>query len=208
MARTFQSVCKLCRREGVQLYLKGSRCFTVKCAVKKREYPPGSHVWRRQKISDFGLKLRETQKVKRVYGLSDTQFRKVFAEASRMRGNTGENLLQLLERRLMNVVAVLGFAPSRPAARQMVAHGHVRVNGRRMDVPSHIVRVGDAITVHPRERSQKLAKESLDIGLQARVPSWLQRTDDPPSGKVIAVPGREDVMLPINENLVVEYCSR
>ncbi|MFQ5843678.1 MAG: 30S ribosomal protein S4 [Planctomycetota bacterium] len=208
MARTFQSVCKLCRREGVQLYLKGSRCFTVKCAVKKREYPPGAHVWRRQKISDFGLKLRETQKVKRVYGLSDRQFRRIFAEAARMRGNTGENLIQLLERRLVNVVAVLGFAPSRPASRQMIVHGHILVNGRRMNVPSHIVRATDVISVHARERSRKLAKESLDVGLQARVPPWLSRTDDPPSGKVLALPGREDVTLPINENLVVEYCSR
>ncbi|MGH7162787.1 MAG: 30S ribosomal protein S4 [Planctomycetota bacterium] len=208
MARTFQSVCKLCRREGVQLYLKGARCFTVKCAVKRREYPPGAHVFRRQKISEFGLKLRETQKVKRVYGLNHRQFRKTFAEALRLPGNTGENLLQLLERRLMNVVALLGFAPSRPAARQMIAHGHVRVNGRRMDVPSHIVRVGDTVSVHSRERSRALAKQSLDVGLQARVPPWLQRTEDPPSGRVVALPTREDVTLPINENLVVEYCSR
>ncbi len=208
MARTFHSVCKLCRREGTQLYLKGARCFTVKCAVKKREYPPGAHVWRRQKISDFGMKLRETQKVKRIYGLNHRQFRRIYAEASRMKGNTGENLIQLLERRLMNVVALLGFAGSRPAARQMIGHGHVRVNGRRMDVASYQVRVGDTITLHTRERSQKLAKQSLDVGLQARVPPWLTRTEDPPSGKVIAHPTREDITIPINENLVVEFCSR
>lgn len=208
MARNFQSVCKLCRREGAQLYLKGARCFTVKCAVKKREYPPGAHVFRRQKISDFGQKLRETQKVKRVYGLNHRQFRRFFAEALRLPGNTGANMLQLLERRLLNVIALLGFAHSRPSARQMIAHGHVLVNGRRMDIPSYIVKVGDSITVHPRERSRALAKSSLDVGLQARVPAWLQRTEDPPSGKVVALPTREDVTLPINENLVVEYCSR
>jgi len=208
MARTFQSVCKLCRREGSQLYLKGARCFTVKCAVKKREYPPGAHVFRRQKISEFGQKLRETQKVKRVYGLNHRQFRRFFAEALRMPGNTGENMLQLLERRLVNVVAILGFAPSRPSARQLIAHGHVKINGRRMDVPSYVVRVGDSITIHGRERSQKIVKSSLDVGLQARVPAWLQRSDDPPAGKVIHLPTREDVTLPINENLVVEYCSR
>ena len=208
MARTFKSFCKLCRREGVSLHIKGANAFSAKCAVKKREYPPGQHVYRRQKISDYGLKLRETQKLKRAYGLSDRQFRRFFDRALRMPGNTGGNLLQLLERRLMSVVATLGFAPSCLGARQMIAHGHVKVNGRKMAVPSYIVRPGDVITVHERERSRKLAKRSIDIGLQGRTPAWLERNEDPPTGKVVGHPTREDVSLPVNENLVVEYCSR
>ena len=208
MARTFKSFCKLCRREGVSLHIKGANAFSAKCAVKKREYPPGQHVSRRQKISDYGLKLRETQKLKRAYGLSDRQFRRFFDRALRMPGNTGGNLLQLLERRLMSVVATLGFAPSCLGARQMIAHGHVKVNGRKMAVPSYIVRPGDVITVHGRERSRKLAKRSIDIGLQVRTPAWLERNEDPPTGKVVGHPTREDVSLPVNENLVVEYCSR
>lgn len=208
MARTFKSFCKLCRREGVSLHIKGANAFSAKCAVKRREYPPGQHVYRRQKISDYGLKLRETQKLKRAYGLSDRQFRRFFDQALRMPGNTGGNLLQLLERRLMSVVATLGFAPSCLGARQMIAHGHVKVNGRKMSVPSYIVRPGDVITVHERERSRTLAKRSIDIGLQGRTPAWLERKEDPPAAKVVGHPTREDVSLPVNENLVVEYCSR
>ncbi len=208
MARTAKSFCKMCRREGVSLHLKGARCFTAKCAIKRREYPPGMHVYRRQKITDFGLKLRETQKLKRAYGLSHRQFLRVFQEAKRLRGNTGENLLQLLERRLNNVVATLGFAPSTLGARQMIAHGHILINGRKMNVPSYIVKLGDVVTVHGRERSQKLAKESIDIGLQGRTPQWLERNEEPPRGKIVGMPTREDVVLPVNENLVVEYCSR
>ncbi len=208
MARTFKSFCKLCRREGVSLHIKGANAFSAKCAVKRREYPPGQHVYRRQKISDYGLKLRETQKLKRAYGLSDRQFRRFFDQALRMPGNTGGNLLQLLERRLMSVVATLGFAPSCLGARQMIAPGHVKVNGRKMSVPSYVVRPGDVITVHERDRSRKLAKRSIDIGLQGRTPAWLERSEDPPTGKVVGHPTREDVSLPVNENLVVEYCSR
>ena len=208
MARTVTSYCKICRREGAPLFFKGARCFTQKCAIKKREYPPGMHVYRRQKVTDFGLKLRETQKLKRAYGLSHRQFLRVFEEAKRLKGNTGENLLQLLERRLGRVVATLGFAPSILGARQMIAHGHIQVNGKKMDVPSYTVKVGDLITVHGRERSQNLAKASIDIGLTGRAPHWLERSEEPPKGKVIGLPKREDVALPVNENLVVEYCSR
>ena len=208
MARTFNSFWKLCRREGVSLYIKGANAFAAKDPIKRREYPPGQHVYRRQKISEFGLKLRETQKLKRAYGLSDRQFRRMFGEAKRMHGNTGGNLLQLLERRLMSVVATLGFAPSMNGSRQMVAHGHIRVNGRKMTIPSYIVKTSDVITVHPRERSRKLAKRSIDIGLQGRTPAWLERSEDPPTGTVVGMPTRDDVSLPVNENLVVEYCSR
>ncbi len=208
MARTYKSFCKLCRREGVSLHIKGALSFNTKCAVKRREYPPGQHVYRRQKVSDYGLKLRETQKLKRAYGLSDRQFRRIFDVARNMPGNTGESLLQLLERRLMSVVATLGFAPSCNGARQMIAHGHVLVNGRRMSVPSYIVQLGDVVKVHGRERSQALAKRSIDIGLQGRTPAWLERGEEPPTGKVVGMPTREDVSLPVNENLVVEYCSR
>lgn len=208
MARTYKSFWKLCRREGVSLYIKGAHAFTPKTGLQRREYPPGQHVYRRMRISDYGLKLRETQKIKRAYGLSDRQFRRMFGIAQRMPGNTGANLLQLMERRLMSVVATLGFAPTMNGARQMVAHGHILVNGRKMTVPSYIVDVGDTITVHKRERSQKLAKRSIDVGLQGRTPGWLERTEDPPRCKVTGMPTREDVSLPVNENLVVEYASR
>lgn len=208
MARTYKSFCKLCRREGVSLHIKGALSFNAKCAVKRREYPPGQHVYRRQKVSDYGLKLRETQKLKRAYGLNDRQFRRIFDVASRMPGNTGGSLLQLLERRLTSVVATVGFAPSCSGARQMIAHGHILVNGRKMSVPSYIVRPGDVVQVHSRKRSQDLAKRSIDIGLQGRTPAWLERGEDPPKVKVVGLPTREDVSLPVNENLVVEYCSR
>lgn len=208
MARTFKSFWKLCRREGVSLYIKGAHSLTPKKGLERREYPPGQHVYRRIKLTEYGLKLRETQKVKRAYGLSDRQFRRMFNLARQMSGNTGENLLQIMERRLMSVIATLGFAPTMNGARQMVAHGHVRVNGKKMTIPSYIVKVGDTITIHPRERSQNLAKRSIDVGLQGRMPAWLQRSEEPPTGKVVGLPTREDVSLPVNENLVVEYCSR
>ena len=208
MARTFKSIWKLCRREGVSLYIKGAHSFTQKSGLQRREYPPGQHVYRRIKISEYGLKLRETQKLKRAYGLSDRQFRRMFDVAKRMQGNTGSNILQLLERRLMSVVATLGFAPTMMGARQMVAHGHILVNGRKMTIPSYVVDLGDVITVHSRERSRTLAKRSIDVGLQGRTPAWLERSEDPPTGKVVGMPTRDDVSLPVNENLVVEYCSR
>jgi small subunit ribosomal protein S4 len=208
MARTYKSFWKLCRREGVSLYIKGAHAFTQKTGLQRREYPPGQHVYRRIKISEYGLKLRETQKVKRAYVLSDKQFRRMFDVAKRMQGNSGQNLLQLMERRLMSVVATCGFAPTMNGARQMVAHGHILVNGRKMTVPSYIVKAGDTIAVHKRERSQKLAKRSIDVGLQGRTPGWLERSEEPPTAKVVGMPTREDVSLPVNENLVVEYCSR
>ena len=202
MARTYKSFWKLCRREGVSLYIKGAHAFTQKSGLQRREVD--LREWERED----GLKLRETQKVKRAYGLSDRQFRRMFETAKRMDGNTGENLLMLMERRLMSVVATLGFAPTMNGSRQMVAHGHVLVNGRKMTIPSYIVQLGDVITIHGRERSQKLAKRSIDVGLQGRTPAWLQRSEEPPSGKIVGMPTREDVSLPVNENLVVEYCSR
>ncbi len=208
MARTFNSFWKLCRREGVSLYIKGANAFAAKDPIKRREYPPGQHVYRRKKFTEYGVKLRETQKLKRAYGLSHRQFLRMFECAKRMPGNTGGNLLQLLERRLMSVVATLGFAPSMNGARQMIAHGHVLVNGRKMKIPSYVVKHNDEITVHSRERSQKLAKRSIDVGLQGRTPAWLERGEEPPRGKVVGMPTREDVSLPVNENLVVEYCSR
>ena len=208
MARTFKSFWKLCRREGVSLYIKGAHAFTQKSGLQRREYPPGQHVYRRIKISEYGLKLRETQKLKRAYGLSDRQFRRMVEVARRMEGNTGSNLLQLMERRLMSVIATLGFAPTMSGARQMVAHGHILINGRKMSIPSYVVKLGDVIKVHPRERSQKLAKRSIDVGLQGRTPAWLERAEEPPTGKIVGMPTRDDVSLPVNENLVIEYCSR
>ena len=208
MARTFNSFWKLCRREGVSLYIKGAHALTPKKGLERREYPPGQHVYRRIKVTEYGLKLRETQKVKRAYGLSDRQFRRMFGVAKRMPGNTGESLLQLMERRLMSVVATLGFAPTMNGSRQMVAHGHVLVNGKKMSIPSYIVQHGDVITIHSRERSQKLAQRSIEVGLQGRMPAWLERSEKPPTGKVVGMPTRDDVSLPVNENLVVEYCSR
>jgi small subunit ribosomal protein S4 len=211
MARYNDAVCKQCRREGEKLFLKGERCLTPKCAVERRPYPPGLHGRQaqfRRKVSDYGLQLRAKQKAKRVYGVLERQFRRYFREAERRRGLTGTNLLVLLESRLDNVVYRLGFAFSRPQARQLVRHGHFEVNGRKVNIPSYLVQQGDVIAVRRGSRKLMGFKEiALDLEHRA-VPDWLSRDEETMSGRVMSMPEREDIDITINEQLIVEYYSR
>src|SRR6266849_5588024 len=211
MARYTDSVCKLCRREGIKLYLKGSRCESPKCAIERRNQPPGMHV-RRGKLSEYGVRLREKQKLKRFYGVLERQFRRYFALASRSPENTGEVLLSILERRLDNVVHRLGFAPNRAGGRQMVAHGHILLNGRVCTIPSLLVKAGDTITVKSRPRSLQLARFSLQES-PPPVPDYLERLgNEPPEGRMTRLPLRSDVdpriKDEIREQLIIEFCSR
>ncbi|MBN1818677.1 MAG: 30S ribosomal protein S4 [Sedimentisphaerales bacterium] len=210
MARYLGSSCKHCRREGMKLMLKGVRCETAKCAIEKheRQMAPGMHGWRRGRGSDYAVRLREKQKVKRYYGLQEKQFMGYFTEASRRKGNTGEALLCLLERRLDNVVYKLNFAPSRKAARQLIAHGHIYLNGRKADIPDITVKIGDTITVKNNERSRKRIKMQLEANPNFTVQGWLQLDAEKPAATVVSMPSRDDVQLVIEENLVVEFCSR
>jgi small subunit ribosomal protein S4 len=208
MARCTGPKCRQCRREGQKLFLKGTRCETAKCAVNRREAAPGVHTWKRPKFSEYGRQLREKQKVKRFYGLLESQFRVFFHKAERMKGNTGESLLILLERRLDNVVVRGGFAISRFQGRQMITHGHITVNGHKVDRPSYLVKQGDVVKPKEKERSRKQTLESLEITKSRSFPSWLQITQDPPEIKVVQLPTREEVALPIDEALVVEILSR
>ncbi len=208
MARYNGSVCRLCRREGPKLFLKGDRCFSEKCSVDRRNYPPGQHGQARPRFSDYGMQLREKQKVKRMYGMLEAQFEKTMAQANRMRGRTGENLLALLERRLDNVVFRLGFATSRAEARQLVLHGHFQVNGRKAAIPSMLVKPGMVIVL--RESSRQIARivGALDTLERRSVPSWLEIDKDNFAGVVKAMPVREEITLPIQEQLIVELYSR
>lgn len=211
MARYSDAVCKQCRREGEKLFLKGERCLSPKCALERRPYPPGPHGRQaqfRRKVSDYGLQLRAKQKAKRVYGVMERQFRRYFREAERRRGLTGTNLLVLLETRLDNVVYRLGFAFSRPQARQLVRHGHFEVNGRKVNIPSYLVQPGDIVAVRQNSRKQVGFKEiALDLEHRA-VPDWLSRDEEMMSGRVLSLPTREDIDITINEQLIVEYYSR
>lgn len=202
------SPCKLCRREGVKLFLKGNRCETAKCAINKRNYAPGMHPWARVRHSEYRTQLREKQKLKRYYGVPERQFTTYFEHAVRMKGNTGENLLVLLERRLDNVLFALGFAASRKGARQMIAHGHVNVNGRRCDVSSRQVRANDKIEITSREKVRKLAGESFEQRSSYPVPAWLERDGSALAGRVAALPVRADVTFDVREQLVVELMSK
>jgi small subunit ribosomal protein S4 len=208
VARYTGAVCRQCRREGLKLFLKGERCYTDKCAIERRNYPPGEHGQARPKFSEYSIQLREKQKLKRMYGVFENQFRRYFQMADRSRGVTGETLLQLLERRLDNIVYRLGFSTSRAEARQLVRHGHFRVNGKKVDIPSYLVKPGDAVTV--RDRSRQIARivEALELAQRRGVPDWLEV--DPPAftGKVKALPQRSDLTMPINEKLVVELYSK
>jgi len=208
MSFTKQSVCKLCRREGVKLYLKAVRCETAKCAITRRNYQPGQHSWTRRKPSEYGIGLREKQKCKRYYGVLETQFRRYFSMANRMSGNTGANLLTLLERRLDNVVFQLGLATSRKGARQMVAHGHVKVNGRRSSAASRMMRVGDHVVVQGKEKSQKLAKNTLEVRKGHTVPSWLTFDESKLEGALTSLPTRQDVSFEVQEQLIIELMSK
>jgi small subunit ribosomal protein S4 len=210
MGRYLESSCKLCRREGVKLMLKGIRCETAKCPVEKkqRSLAPGMHGWRRGRASEYAVRLREKQKLKRYYGVFERQFMRFFHKAERTRGNTGETLLQLLERRLDNVVYKLNFAPSRKAARQLISHGHISVNGRKVDVGDYITKVGDKITLKNSERSVKRVKAQLESNPNFATQSWLQLDRDKPEAAVVALPTRADVQIPVETQLVIEFCSR
>jgi small subunit ribosomal protein S4 len=211
MARYKDAVCKQCRREGEKLFLKGERCLSPKCALERRPYPPGLHGRQtqfRRRVSDYGLQLRAKQKARRVYGVLERQFRRYFREAERRRGLTGTNLLVILESRLDNVVYRLGFAMSRPQARQLVRHGHFEVNGRKVNIPSYLVQPGDIVLVKTGSRSKVVFKEiTADLEHRA-VPGWLSRDEIAMSGRVMAQPEREDIDVTINEQLIVEYYSR
>ncbi|MGC4114887.1 MAG: 30S ribosomal protein S4 [Myxococcales bacterium] len=208
MARYTDSACRLCRRENLKMYLKGDRCYTDKCAIERRPYPPGQHGQGRAKFSEYGVQLREKQKVKRMYGLLERQFELYYARAAAKKGKTGENLLQALELRLDNVVFRAGFADTRTEARQMVRHGHFNVNGRRVNMPSFATKVGDVIEV--REKSRKVVRvtEALEAVDRRGVPPWLEVDKKAFKATVKAGPAREDLTMPINEQLIVELYSK
>jgi len=208
MARYRGSVCRLCRREGTKLFLKGDRCFSEKCAIERRAYPPGMHGQGRVRFSDYGVQLREKQKVKRMYGLLEKQFRQTFHRAAAMKGRSGENLLILLERRLDNVVFRMGYATSRAEARQLVKHGHFEINGRTVKTPSLLTKPG--MTISLRDRSKKVERVigALDALEGRSVPQWLEIDKDEKVGTIKQLPVREDITLPIDEQLIVEMYSR
>lgn len=211
MARHIDSVCKLCRREGIKLFLKGSRCESPKCAIERRNQPPGMHGYRKGKPSEYGVRLREKQKLKRFYGVLERQFRRYFELASRSTENTGEVLLSIMERRLDNVVYRLGLAPSRAAARQLVSHGHVMLNDKACNIPSLLLKANDKVTVKSRPRGLQLAKLNLQ-GASNPVPDYLERSGaEPPEGRMIRLPTRGDVdphIQEIREQLIIEVAAR
>jgi small subunit ribosomal protein S4 len=209
MARYIGPVCRLCRREDMKLFLKGERCYTDKCGYERRSYPPGQHGQaRRRKRSDYGEQLREKQKVKRIYGIAERQFRGYYYKASRMKGVTGDNLIQLLERRLDNVIYRMGFASDHAEARQLVRHGHFKVNGRRVNIPSYLVRTNDAVEVVDRSRTVNRIVEALGAVERRGVPRWIELDKDAFKGVVKTMPARDDVTLPIREQLIVELYSK
>ena len=208
MARYTNPVCKLCRREGGKLFLKGDRCFTVKCAVEKRNFPPGQHGQRRSKPSEYGLQLREKQKMKRIYGVLETQFRNYFEMAERQKGITGENLVRLLEQRLDNILHRVGFAASRAQARVLVRHGHFRVNGRRVTIPSVLLRAGDVVEVQPKSRELVEIGAALEGAKKRRVPAWLELDAASFKGTVRTLPSKEEMAIPVQEQLVVALYSK
>ena len=208
MAREIGSVCKLCRREGEKLYLKGARCESAKCAIVKRNYQPGQHSWSRGRPSDYGVRMREKQKLKRFYGVPERQFANYYQRATRMKGNTGENLLVLLERCLDNIVYRFGFASDHAEGRQLVRHGHFTVNGKKVNIPSYLVRTGDVVAVVERSKKVKRIGESLGAIERRGVPQWLELDKEQFSGKVKGMPSREDFTMPIREQLIVELYSK
>ncbi len=209
MARYRGPVCRLCRREGMKLFLKGERCFKEKCAIERRNAPPGQHgMGRRRKVRAYGLQLREKQKLRRIYGLLEGQFRRTFDEANRRKGVTGETLLQLLELRLDNVVYSLGFATSRTQARQLVRHGHIEVDGRRVNIPSFRVRPGTEIGVREKSHKNTHISEAVEFAQGRGIPPWMELDADALKGKVLENPVREDIRFPIQEQLIVELYSR
>lgn len=209
MARYSGSVCRLCRRENLKLFLKGDRCYSDKCAFDRRGYPPGDHGQRRgRKTSDYGIQLREKQKIRRMYGLSEKQFHIFFERAEKKRGVTGKNLLLMLECRLDNVIYRLGFATSRAQGRHLVNHGHFLLNGKKVNIPSYIIGEGDVIEVREKSREMKAIEDSLDAVVRRGVPQWLELEKDGRKGAVKALPAREDLTMPMQEQLVVELYSK
>lgn len=210
MGRYVGPSCRQCRREGMKLFLKGTKCETAKCQIERRQrsLAPGMHGWRRARLSEYGVRLREKQKIKRYYGLYEQQFMRHFHQAERLPGNTGENLLQLLERRFDNVVYKLNFAGSRKAARQLITHGHLHVNGRKVDIGDYVLKVGDRVTVRSAEKSQKRVKQQLESNPNFTTQAWLQLDREQATATVVALPTREDIQIPVEEQLVVEFCSR
>ncbi|MCD5405312.1 30S ribosomal protein S4 [Peptococcaceae bacterium] len=208
MARYTGARCKLCRREGIKLYLKGDRCYTNKCAFERRSYAPGQHGQVRKKVSEYGLQLRAKQKARRIYGVMERQFRNYFYEAARQPGVTGENLLRLLERRLDNVVFRLGLADSRAQARQLVTHGHFKVNGRKVNIPSYLVKVGDEITVREKSKNSVLIKSLIDKAKEKTHPAWLEYDAEQAKGGVISLPTRDQIDVDVEEHLIVELYSK
>lgn len=208
MARYTDAVCKLCRREGQKLFLKGSRCYTNKCAIERRSYAPGQHGQSRKKVSEYGMQLREKQKAKRYYGMLEKQFHKYFLMAERRRGVTGESLLQICESRLDNVVYLLGWASSRAQARQLVTRGHFEVNGKKVNIPSYLVKAGDVITVRAAAIETDGIKDIIEVNGGRPVPQWLSLEIEAKEAKVLNLPARDQIDAPVNEQLIVELYSK
>jgi small subunit ribosomal protein S4 len=207
MARYRDAKCRLCRREGMKLFLKGARCFTDRCAIERRNYPPGMHGLQRGKLTPYGVQLREKQKAKRIYGVLETQFRKYFQWAESQKGVTGENLLRLMELRLDNVVYRMGFAASRRESRQMVAHGHFQVNGRKASVPSFLTKVGDVVSLRSTSKLGPRVDDNANAG-RGQIPQWLDVDVNGKKGVVRSLPLREDIQIPVSEQLIVELYSK
>lgn len=208
MARYLGPVCRLCRREGLKLFLKGERCYTDKCAIERRNYPPGAHGQARTRFSEFAIRLREKQKVRRIYGLLEKQFSDNFESAERMAGITGENLLALLERRLDNVVHRLGFASSPAQARQLVRHGHFQVDGRTVTIPSYLVEVNQTVSIAEKSRQKKVILDAIELAQRRGVPPWMTLEREQFRGSLKTLPTRADLTMPISEKLIVEHYSR
>jgi small subunit ribosomal protein S4 len=208
MARYTGAVCKLCRREGKKLYLKGERCYTGKCAVERRAYAPGQHGQSRKKATEYGLQLRAKQQAKRYYGIQEGQFYKYFLMAERKQGVTGENLLRICESRLDNVVYLLGWANSRAEARQLVTHGHYKVNGKKVNIPSYLIKAGDEVAIKDKSKESDKIKATVEANASRPVPQWLDLNADALTGKVLALPTREQIMVPVEEHLIVELYSK
>ena len=208
MARYTDEQCRICRREGQKLFLKGSRCYSDKCSISRRNYAPGQHGQKRAKLSEYGTQLREKQKTKSYYGVGEKQFRGYFQMASNKKGVTGDNLLQILESRLDNVVYRLGFGASRAQARQLVNHGQFEVNGKKVDIPSYLVKAGDVITVRENKKENATIKANVEANAARPVPAWLELNNETLSGKVVRLASREDVDIPVEEHLIVEIYSK
>ena len=208
MARYTGPVCKMCRREGKKLFLKGERCYTGKCSIDRRAYAPGQHGQSRKKASEYGIQLRAKQQARRYYGIPEGQFYKYFLMAERRQGVTGENLLRICESRLDNIVYQLGWANSRADARQLVVHGHFQVNGKKVDVPSYLTRVGEVVSIKDKSKDSVKIKEVLEANASRPVPAWLDKNADACEAKIVKMPEREEIAVPVEEHLIVEFYSK